>query len=86
MGGTRAGGLKASQTMKRRYGKDVYQDIGRKGGKSPKTKPAGFAAHSHEQVVEWGRQGGTKSRKSPSEEVRKKQSEGMKRFWRGLVR
>lgn len=32
MAGTKAGGIKASQTNKKRHGKNFYKELGRKGG------------------------------------------------------
>ncbi len=43
MSGTRAGGLKAAQTNKDRYGKSFYQKIGSVGGTRSNT--GGFAAN-----------------------------------------
>lgn len=43
MSGSRAGGLKASETNKQKYGKDFYKNIGRKGGKA--CVPKGFAVN-----------------------------------------
>ena len=43
MSGTRAGGLKAAKTNKKRYGKSFYANIGRKGGQNGNT--GGFAAN-----------------------------------------
>lgn len=34
MGGSKAGGLKAAETIKRKYGDDFYAEQGRKGGKN----------------------------------------------------
>ena len=42
MGGTRAGGLKAAETNKNKYGKNFYAEIGRKGGHNGTT--GGFAS------------------------------------------
>lgn len=41
MSGTKAGGLKAAKTNKKRYGKDFYKNNGAKGGKAKGLK--GFA-------------------------------------------
>lgn len=43
MAGTKAGGKRASETNKKRYGKDFYASIGAKGGKRGKT--GGFASN-----------------------------------------
>jgi hypothetical protein len=42
MAGTQAGGAKAAQTNKAKYGSDFYASIGAKGGKRGKT--GGFAS------------------------------------------
>lgn len=41
MAGTRAGGKKAAETNKAKYGEDFYRELGRKGGKNGHT--GGFA-------------------------------------------
>ena len=43
MAGTKAGGQKAANTNKAKYGKDFYAEIGRKGGRNGHT--GGFAAN-----------------------------------------
>ena len=43
MAGTKAGGLKAAQTNKAKYGKEFYARIGQKGGRLGHT--GGFAAN-----------------------------------------
>jgi general stress protein YciG len=43
MAGTKAGGQKAANTNKTKYGKDFYAEIGRKGGHNGHT--GGFAAN-----------------------------------------
>ena len=43
MAGTKAGVQKAADTNKNKYGKDVYAEIGRKGGRNGHT--GGFAAN-----------------------------------------
>lgn len=42
MSGTKAGGMKASATIKKKYGKDWYKNIGRIGGRNGNT--GGFAS------------------------------------------
>lgn len=37
MAGSKSGSLKATKTMKRKYGRDYYQRIGRLGGKTGRT-------------------------------------------------
>lgn len=62
MSGTRAGGVKASETNRRKYGSDFYREIGRKGGR--KLNPnKGFASMSSERVSEIGRKGGKISKR-----------------------
>lgn len=43
MSGTKAGGLKCRDTSLKKYGKDYYRNIGRKGGKNGHT--GGFASN-----------------------------------------
>ncbi len=62
MAGTRAGGAKASQTNKEKYGADFYKNIGAKGGKAK--VPKGFATLSRERLREICIKGGTKSRRT----------------------
>jgi general stress protein YciG len=59
MAGTKAGGIRASETNRRLYGEDYYTVLGRKGGlvKVPK----GFAKWPKERISEAGRKGGTTS-------------------------
>lgn len=65
MAGTIAGGLKASETNRKRHGADFYARIGAKGGSTPTVKPKGFAADP-ELARAAGRKGGTISRRGPS--------------------
>lgn len=60
MAGTKAGGLKAGQTNKSRYGKDYYKRIGSIGGKNGHT--GGFAANP-ELARTAGQKGGRISRR-----------------------
>lgn len=60
MSGTRAGGIKAAETNKDRYGANFYRKIGSVGGK--KSTTGGFAANP-ELAREAGRKGGKKSRR-----------------------
>lgn len=57
MAGTKAGGLKAAATTKKKYGKGFYAEIGRKGGQNGHT--GGFAANP-ELAKEAGRKGSRK--------------------------
>lgn len=61
MSGTRAGGLKAAKTNKKRHGKHFYAEIGRKGGQNGHT--GGFAAN-HELARTAGALGGAISRRT----------------------
>lgn len=63
MAGTREGSLKASLTIKERYGEDYYAKIGRRGGQNSTT--GGFAARP-ELASEAGRKGGKISRRGPA--------------------
>ena len=61
MSGSRAGGLKAAETNKQKYGREFYQNIGRKGGKA--CVPKGFAVNP-ELAKRAGSKGGKISRRS----------------------
>lgn len=66
MAGTRAGGLKAAETNKLRYGdgftkENFYSQIGRKGGRI--SRGGGFA-QSHELAVWAGTKGGKISKRN----------------------
>lgn len=60
MSGTKAGGKKASQTIRQLHGEDFYQRIGRIGGQNGHT--GGFASN-HELAKEAGRKGGRVSKR-----------------------
>lgn len=60
MSGTLIGGIKASITNKKRYGKEFYSNIGRIGGK--RTGMKGFALN-RELARKAGKKGGTISRR-----------------------
>jgi general stress protein YciG len=62
MSGTQIGGIKASKTMKAKYGDTWYAEIGAIGGKTPTDKLKGFACNK-DRAREAGRIGGLKSRK-----------------------
>lgn len=62
MAGTIEGGRKASETNKKRYGKDFYKRIAAIGGKAK--VPKGFALMDREKVVQAGAKGGTISRRT----------------------
>lgn len=61
MAGTKAGGAKARETNKKKYGKDFYARIGSMGGKIGRT--GGFYAN-RELAREAGRRGGRISRRT----------------------
>lgn len=65
MSGTRSGGIKASETNKKKYGKDFYANIGRKGGKA--CVPKGFALMDIEKIKNAGKKGGTISKRGPAQ-------------------
>lgn len=60
MAGTKAGGIQAAATNKKKYGHNFYKKIGAKGGKLGRT--GGFFAN-RELASEAGRIGGLKSRR-----------------------
>lgn len=62
MAGTHAGGIKAAETNRKKYGESFYSNIGRKGGSAGNT--GGFAAMPREKVVAAGRKGGLRSRRT----------------------
>lgn len=64
MAGTKAGGIKAAATNKKRHGIGFYREIGRKGGQNGHT--GGFASMPYEKVAEYGRKGGLISRRGPA--------------------
>lgn len=72
MAGTLEGGKKAAETNKRKYGKDYYALIGKKGGKSG--HEGGFAAATvgkdgltgPERAKKWGAIGGKISKRGRS--------------------
>lgn len=61
MSGSRLGGLKAAETNKQKYGREFYQNIGRKGGKA--CVPKGFALMDIEKIKNAGRRGGKISKR-----------------------
>lgn len=63
MAGTKAGGIKAKETNKQKYGDDFYKKIGAMGGKLGKT--GGFYA-DRELARTAGAKGGSRSRKGKS--------------------
>lgn len=67
MAGTRAGAAKAQRTIKKKYGKGFYAEIGRKGGQNGHT--GGFAANP-ELAKEAGRKGGKISKRGKAKAYR----------------
>ncbi len=63
MSGTKAGGLKAAQTNRAKYGQEFYSQIGRKGGQNGHT--GGFAANPALARIA-GAKGGRISRRGPA--------------------
>lgn len=66
MSGSRAGGLKAAETNKQKYGREFYANIGRKGGKA--CVPKGFARMGIEKIKNAGRKGGTISKRGKAKQ------------------
>lgn len=66
MAGTKAGGLAAAATNKRKYGDDFYTRIGAQGGKAGNT--GGFYANRELARIA-GAKGGKKSRRGKSTKV-----------------
>lgn len=68
MSGTHAGSIKAKNSLIADLGEEGYRkhliERGRKGGLSPKSKPAGFAAMNREKHLEASRKGGETSRRN----------------------
>ncbi len=62
MAGTKAGGAKAAETNKAKYGDGFYEKIGAIGGKAK--VPKGFAMMSPEKLRQAGIKGGKKSRRT----------------------
>ena len=60
MSGTKAGGIKAAATNKKKYGSDFYQVKGAKGGRNGHT--GGFASNPALAIVA-GKRGGENSRR-----------------------
>lgn len=72
MAGTKTGGQKAAEENKRKYGKDFYARIGRKGGQNGHT--GGWASETvgkdgltgYERAKKYGAIGGAKSKRGPA--------------------
>ena len=63
MAGTKAGGIKAARTNKKKYGRKFYAEIGAKGGRNGHT--GGFAANPELAKIA-GAKGGKKSKRGPA--------------------
>lgn len=63
MSGTKAGGAKARETNKAKYGENFYARIGAMGGKNGHT--GGFASNPELAKIA-GRKGGKKSKRGPA--------------------
>lgn len=61
MAGTKTGGAKAAKTNKKKYGKDFYKELGRRGGKAYHAGGRGFQISG--KAVEAGRKGGKISKR-----------------------
>ncbi|MBR1875262.1 hypothetical protein IJ798_02725 [Candidatus Saccharibacteria bacterium] len=66
MSGTKAGGIKAAQTNKAKYGREFYSRIGQKGGKLGHT--GGFAANPTLAKLA-GAKGGRLSKRGPAKKT-----------------
>lgn len=72
MAGTKAGGLKTAQTIKEKYGKDFYANIGKQGGQNG--HKGGFASMvvgadgltGPERAKKVGSKGGAISKRGPA--------------------
>lgn len=58
MGQTSRGAKKGVATIKAKYGKNFYRNLGRLGGSTPTDKPKGFAAMPRERIQEIARNSG----------------------------
>lgn len=66
MAGTKAGGLKAAQTLKQKYGDDYFSRMGKKGGQLGHT--GGFAANPALAKLA-GQKGGKISKRGPAKKA-----------------
>lgn len=69
MSGSREGGRKAAATNKKKYGKDFYANIGRKGGRKSHPETRYFAMHP-EVAKNAGAKGGRTSKRGPAKDTR----------------
>lgn len=72
MAGTKEGGKKAAATVKKKFGKQFYANIGRKGGQNGHT--GGFFANPELAKIA-GRKGGLTSSKSPTLSLEERRQE-----------
>lgn len=63
MSGSKEGSIKATNTIKEKYGEDFFAKIGAKGGATKTKTPKGFAAMTPEQRRLAGSKGGRHSPK-----------------------
>lgn len=61
MAGTKEGGLKAAQSNKKKYGKDYYRNLGKRGGSAAHPMGRGFQLSGKAVVA--GRKGGKISKR-----------------------
>lgn len=61
MAGTKAGGLKAAESMKKKYGKDYYRNLGKRSGSAARPMGRGFQLSG--KAAEAGRKGGKISKR-----------------------
>ena len=61
MAGTKEGGLKAAQSIKKKYGKDFYRNLGQRGGSAAHPMGRGFQLSG--KAAEAGRKGGKISKR-----------------------
>lgn len=85
MSGTKAGGKKAAETNKAKYGPDFYAQIGRKGGRNGHT--GGFAANPELAKIA-GAIGGRKSKRGkakPKETTAERIKRELEEYNRSMV-
>lgn len=69
MPGTKAGGQKAAETNKKKYGREFYAKIGAKGGKASNTGGFAYGAEGREKARYWGSIGGKIGKRGPKSEA-----------------
>lgn len=74
MAGTKAGGKKAAETNKAKYGRDFYQEIGRKGGRNGHL--GGFAANPELAKIA-GAKGGRISKRGKAKKTMTRDVDGL---------